>query len=406
MQVFVFDLMPYTRHFDEFKAERLIPYPLPGRHFDPEIAAKTYDDSIRLWAEMDRLGFDGVGLNEHHTTVHGMMNSPNMMAAVGAQHTRNLKFLQLGNLLPLHNPLRIAEEIAMADCMSHGRMLAGFARGNQREYGVFQVKMSESRARFEEAFEIIMKAWTEEVFSYEGQFWSFKDISIWPRPFQQPHPPLWMPFTGSKELIEWAAKYDMSAVLPSGAEGVTADMVGYFAKALAAQGRTIRPNQLGLLVDAWVSDSQDAALKENGPNFLYFNQTLWHHGSLAGVREPNRGGYVTSNSYDYIRPENRASAGMDREKIRRTEMSDIERRVREGELAWGSPKEVADHLIGLGERSGANVLVLNLNLGAVPGELMMEEIQRFGRDVLPLLHAHEVKQVPAATLALGGIAAE
>ena len=396
MKVFVFDLMPYARHFDEFKAERLIPYPLPGKHFDPEVAAKTYDDSIALWKEMDRLGFDGVALNEHHTTVHGMMNSPNMMAAVGATHTKNLKFLQLGNLIPLHNPLRIAEEIAMADCMSHGRVLAGFARGNTREYGVFQVKMSESRARFEEAFEIILKAWTEEVFSYEGQFWSYRDISIWPRPFQQPHPPIWLPFTGSKETIEWAGKYNLGAVLPSGHAGVTADMVGYFAKSLRSHGHTIKPDQIGLLVDAWVADSKDAALKENGPYFLYFNQTLWHHGSLAGVREPNRGGYVTSTSYDYIRPENRAGAGMDREKIRRTEMRDIAHRVETNELAWGSPREVANHLIGLGEQSGANVMAVNLNLGAVPGELMMEQIRRFGRDVLPLLHAHEVKRVPAA----------
>jgi alkanesulfonate monooxygenase SsuD/methylene tetrahydromethanopterin reductase-like flavin-dependent oxidoreductase (luciferase family) len=399
MKVFVFDLMPYARHFDEFKADRLIPYPLPGRHFDPEVAARTYADSIALWKEMDRLGFDGVGLNEHHTTVHGMMNAPNMMAAVGAQHTERLKFLQLGNLIPLHNPLRIAEEIAMADCMSRGRLLAGFARGNQREYGVFQVKMSESRARFEEAFEIILKAWTEEVFSYEGKFWSFKDIAIWPRPYQQPHPPIWIPFTGSKETIDWAAKYDLGAVLPTFSRGVTRDMVGYFAKSLAAHGRAIRPDQIGLLTDAWVADSQDAALAENGPYFLYFNQTLWHHGSLAGIREPNRGGYVTATSYDYIKPENRASAGMDREKIRRTEMTDIEARVRSGHLAWGSPKEVADHLIELGEYTGANVLVVNLNLGAVPGELMLEQVRRFGRDVLPRLHAHQVTRVPAAAMA-------
>jgi alkanesulfonate monooxygenase SsuD/methylene tetrahydromethanopterin reductase-like flavin-dependent oxidoreductase (luciferase family) len=399
MKVFVFDLMPYARHFDEFKAERLIPYPLPGKHFDPEVAAKTYADSIQQWKELDRLGFDGLGLNEHHTTVHGMMNAPNMMAAVAAQHTEKLKFMQLGNLLPLHNPLRIAEEVAMADCMSRGRVLAGFARGNTREYGVFQVKMSESRERFEEAFDIIMKAWTTEVFSHEGKYWSFKDISIWPRPFQQPHPPIWVPFTGSKETIEWAAKHNLSAVLPAGAKGVTQDMVGYFAKSLAAHGHKIKPDQVGLLTDAWVADSKEAALKQNGPNFLYFNQTLWHHGSLAGVAEPNRGGYVTSTSYDYIKPENRKHAGMDREKIRRTEMKDIEERVHSGHLAWGSPQEVADHLIEVGEAAGANVLVLNFNLGAVPHELMMEQIRRFGRDVLPKLHAHKVKTVPAAAMA-------
>ena len=100
---------------------------------------------------MDKLGFDGVGLNEHHTTPHGLMNSPNMMAAVGAQRTKKLKFLMLGNLVPLHNPLRIAEELAMADCMSRGRILSGFARGVPREYNVYGVPMAESRARFEEA---------------------------------------------------------------------------------------------------------------------------------------------------------------------------------------------------------------------------------------------------------------
>ena len=139
---------------------------------------------------MDRLGFDGVGLNEHHTTPHGLMNSPNMMAAVGAQHTKNLKFLLLGNLLPLHNPLRIAEELAMADCMSRGRILSGFARGVPREYNVYNVPMSESRARFEEAVDIVLKAWTEDVFNYQGKFWSYKDISIWPRPFSSRYPPV------------------------------------------------------------------------------------------------------------------------------------------------------------------------------------------------------------------------
>ena len=183
---------------------------------------------------MDKLGYDGVGLNEHHTTPHGLMNSPNMMAAVGAQRTKKLKFLLLGNLVPLHNPLRIAEELAMADCLSRGRILSGFARGVPREYNVYSVSMGESRARFEEAVDIILKAWTEPMFSYQGKFWSYKDIAIWPRPFQQPHPPVWVPFTGSKETIEWAGKHNFSAVIPDHHRGLTQDIVGYFAKQLAA----------------------------------------------------------------------------------------------------------------------------------------------------------------------------
>src|SRR5205085_2785411 len=213
VKVFLFDLLPYDTHFDQYKADRHLPYPLPGDHFDPEVGARTFREHIEISREIDRLGFDGVGLNEHHTTPHGLMNSPNMMAAVGAQHTKNLKFLLLGNLLPLHNPLRIAEELAMADCLSHGRILSGFARGVPREYKVYNVPMSESRARFEEALEVIRKAWTEDVFSHQGTFWKFKDIAIWPRPYQAPHPPIWIPFTGSKETIECAAAGNFGAAI-------------------------------------------------------------------------------------------------------------------------------------------------------------------------------------------------
>ena len=134
---------------------------------------------------MDRLGYDGVGLNEHHTTPHGLMNSPNMMAAAGAQRTKKLKFFILGNLLPLHNPLRIAEELAMADCISRGRIMAGFARGVPREYKVYDVPMAESRARFDEALAVILQGLDRRrTFSHEGKFWKYKDIAIWPRPYQ------------------------------------------------------------------------------------------------------------------------------------------------------------------------------------------------------------------------------
>ena len=160
MKVFVFDLLAYGKHFDQYKQTKYLPYPLGTDHYDREVAAETYEQHLQVWEEMDKLGFDGVGLNEHHTTPHGLMNSPNMMAAVAAQRTKKLKFLMLGNLVPLHNPLRIAEELAMADTMSRGRILSGFARGVPREYNVYGVPMSESRARFEEAVDIMMRVGT------------------------------------------------------------------------------------------------------------------------------------------------------------------------------------------------------------------------------------------------------
>src|SRR5919204_38353 len=112
-----------------------------------------------------------------------------------------------------------------------GRLISGFARGIPREHMVYNVSLAESRARFEEAWEIIKRAWTEEVFSYQGRFWSYKDVSIWPRPVQQPHPPVWVPVTASKETLEWAARENVpitpgaNATMP-----VRQDMVRYYAQ--------------------------------------------------------------------------------------------------------------------------------------------------------------------------------
>ena len=161
MKVFVFDLLAYGKQLEHLKAGNELPYPLARKHFEADVAARTYAEHLQAWEEMDRLGYDGVGFNEHHCSPYGLMNSPNLMAAAAAQRTHRLKLLIYGNLLPLHEPLRLAEELAMLDCMSGGRLISGFARGIPREYQVHHVPLSDSRARFEEAFEIITRAWAE-----------------------------------------------------------------------------------------------------------------------------------------------------------------------------------------------------------------------------------------------------
>ena len=160
MKVFVFDLLAYGEQLEHLKVGNELPYPLPNKYFNPEVAARTYAEHLEAWEELDRLGYDGVGFNEHHCSPYGLMNSPNLLAAAAAQRTKNLKLLIYGNLLPLHEPLRLAEELAMLDCMSNGRLISGFARGIPREYQVHNVPLAQSRARFEEAFNIITRAWS------------------------------------------------------------------------------------------------------------------------------------------------------------------------------------------------------------------------------------------------------
>src|SRR5262249_46487551 len=117
MKVFVFDLLAYGENLDHLKTGSELPYPLSKRHFRSDVAVRTYAEHLDAWEEMDRLGYDGVGFNEHHCSPYGLMNSPNLMAASAAQRTKKLKLLIYGNLLPLHEPLRLAEELAMLDCL-------------------------------------------------------------------------------------------------------------------------------------------------------------------------------------------------------------------------------------------------------------------------------------------------
>src|SRR5262252_7782807 len=242
MKVFVFDLLPYGEWLEELMVGGVLPYPLPKRHFKAEVAVRTYAEHLAAWEEMDRLGYDGVGFNEHHCSPYGLMNSPNLMAAAAAQRTQNLKLLIYGNLLPLHEPLRLAEELAMIDCLSNGRLISGFARGIPREYQVHNVPLAESRARFEEAYDIVTRTWTEDVFSYQGKFWSYKDVAIWPRPVQQPRPEIWIPIVGSQESIEFAARHNIPISPGLGCSGLRDDIIRHFATCLAAAGHRLTPN--------------------------------------------------------------------------------------------------------------------------------------------------------------------
>ena len=347
MKVFVFDLLAYGEQLDHLKIGNELPYPLAKQHFKPEVAARTYAEHLDAWEELDRLGYDGVGFNEHHCSPYGLMNSPNLLAAAAAQRTKNLKLLIYGNLLPLHEPLRLAEELAMLDCMSNGRLISGFARGIPREYQVHNVPLAESRARFEEAFDIITRAWSEEVFSYRGQFWSYEDAALWPRPLQQPRPPIWMPIVGSKELIEFAAAarsadhprprplaraarrhHPLLRALPR--TGRPPDHAG---PSLARHQRLCRPQQ-----------GRGGA--RNGPYHLYFNRTLFSHGNFTETSRQRETGYSSEASTDYVRPENLRAAQFAREDFRNLTIGRCRAPGRGDAVGHGRGSDPADHRRG------------------------------------------------------------
>jgi alkanesulfonate monooxygenase SsuD/methylene tetrahydromethanopterin reductase-like flavin-dependent oxidoreductase (luciferase family) len=396
MKIFVFDLLPYGENLEHLKnGATELPWPLGKQFFKPEVAVKTYAEHLDAWEELDELGYDGVAFNEHHTSPYGLMNSPNLLAASAAQRTKRLKLLIYGNLLPVHDPLRLAEELSMLDCLSNGRIISGFARGIPREHNVYNVPLSESRARFEEAWEIIRRAWTEEVFSYEGRFWTYRNVALWPRPVQQPHPPVWVPVTGSKETIEWAGRNNIP-ITPGmgGHRGVREDVIRYYARQLEQHGHHITPGHLVIPADVYVADTKEQAVQEAAPYALYFNRTLFSHGNITERDLQAQAGYVSNQSQDYLRAENLQFVSGSRERYRGMTLDGVRQQAEH--MPWGTPDEIVERITSAADHAGANQVTVNLNRGAMPHEMFMHQIRRFASEVLPRLQAHEVTRVPLA----------
>jgi alkanesulfonate monooxygenase SsuD/methylene tetrahydromethanopterin reductase-like flavin-dependent oxidoreductase (luciferase family) len=375
VQVFVFDLLPYAEPLDDLVHGSALPYPLGKSHFKPEVAVRTYAEHLEAWELMDRLGYDGVGFNEHHTSPYGLMNSPNLMASAASQRTKRLKLLIYGNLLPLHQPLRLAEELAMIDCLSNGRLIAGVARGIPREYAVHSIPMAQSRARFEEAFEIITRAWTEEVFSFEGKFHSYKDIALWPRPVQQPHPPIWIPSQGSGETIAWAShpsrKYTYLQTF-SPVDQLARFLALYYQQA-EKYGYQASTQQLGWATPVYVSDSDEAARREARPHIeAFYNKFL--RMPVEMLLPP---GYLSLASMQAVTDKIRsgpAAGGYT-----------IEDLSAKGMIICGSPDSVAQQLETYQKQVKFGKLIAMTQFGTLPHDLTVRSMELFARKVMPRL---------------------
>jgi alkanesulfonate monooxygenase SsuD/methylene tetrahydromethanopterin reductase-like flavin-dependent oxidoreductase (luciferase family) len=232
------------------------------------------------------------------------------------------------------------------------------------------------------------------VFTHEGRFWTFRDIACWPRPVQQPHPPVWTPITASKDSIEWAGRNNVPITPGVGSRGLQQDIIRYYAKCLAQAGHAITPGHLNIAANVYVADSKAQAVRENAPYYLYFNRTLYSHGNVTETSIQRTTGYVASDALDYIRPENLPSAARAREDFRNMTLADVERQAET--MPWGTPDEVAERIIAAAESAGAGTVQLQMNRGAMPSDMFLEQIRRFAAHVLPRLQGHQITVVPAA----------
>ena len=160
---------------------------------------------------MDRTGYDCVWLAEHHFNTYSVCPSINVMAAHVAARTRTLRIGMAVSLAAFYQPLRLAEEVALIDVLSGGRVNWGAGRGFDRaEFAAFGVPVDESSDRFRECVEIVLEAWRSERLHYEGRFWQFDGVEVLPKPLQTPHPPVWLAATSLDSIRRAAEKgYDI-----------------------------------------------------------------------------------------------------------------------------------------------------------------------------------------------------
>jgi alkanesulfonate monooxygenase SsuD/methylene tetrahydromethanopterin reductase-like flavin-dependent oxidoreductase (luciferase family) len=227
-----------------------------------------FHDFVEFNVEAEALGYCATFLVEHHFTGWNQVSATLQLLTWLAARTTTLRLGTAVLVLPWHNPVLLAEQAATLDLMSGGRLDFGVGKGYRHtEFEGFCIPPEQAQARFDEAIEVILKAWTtRERFSHEGRFWRFKDIVVEPPPKQAPHPPLWMG-AGSPASIKRAAQHSYNLILDQFASApVLGERIALFQAECAAHGRRYSPMQIVVARDMFVVDDErgrEAAIERN-----------------------------------------------------------------------------------------------------------------------------------------------
>jgi alkanesulfonate monooxygenase SsuD/methylene tetrahydromethanopterin reductase-like flavin-dependent oxidoreductase (luciferase family) len=233
---------------------------LPNKLYDPKIGAELYHRYFDEWQLADELGLN-VMVNEHHSTATNLNPSGAVVLGVLARITKRARILMLG--LPIANrrdPVRVAEEMAMVDNYSRGRLEVGFVRGVPYEISATNSKPVRMAERMQEAHDLILKAWTthDGPFNWEGRFFQHRQVNIWPRPYQQPHPPVWVTCK-SPSQIDWVADQGHVAATFLTGFDETKKIFDRYRQRRAAKGLTTGEDRLAYAALIYVGETDEKA---------------------------------------------------------------------------------------------------------------------------------------------------
>ena len=344
-------------------------WPVPTATYSTDVAERSIDASLDQFELADQLGFDWVTVAEHHFAPMSLTPNPMVMAGALTQRVKHAKIALLGANIPILNPVRVAEEFAMLDAMTGGRVVAGMLRGTSNEYVTYATNPAESRERFEEALELIVRAWTEPVpFGWQGRYFEYRAISIWPRPVQKPHPPIFMSGS-SPESGEFAARRHLSLGFAVTTLPLAARAAAYYRQqASSVYGWEPTPDNVLYRLSVHVADSDAQAMEDL---------------TASGAGEV-RAGFALSNRALDDAVASVGYYGRDAENQRgRLRPHDLRSRLELGQLLAGGPETVVEQIRHIHAELGAGIL--DLIFQPVGRDKVNKAIELFGTKVLPAI---------------------
>jgi alkanesulfonate monooxygenase SsuD/methylene tetrahydromethanopterin reductase-like flavin-dependent oxidoreductase (luciferase family) len=351
-----------------------------NRHFDPVAGSRLYNQYIEDYVYAEECGADGIMLNEHHNAPFCMQAKCNVFASILAAVTKRVKIVLLGNPLPLaENPVRLAEELAMIDMISKGRLVSGFVRGGGQEQLATGVNPAYNRERFEEAHDLVVKAWTQTgPFRWEGTHYQHRVVNPWAVPLQKPYPRVWIPGVLSKETVIWAAKKRYPYIALNTAIDATRTIWDLYSKSAAEAGYTAGPENFGYLIRVHVQDNEEKALRNA-------RQFMWMQGEFTGLAHP-----VWANPSGYFSPSGRrgfVEFAVGRAKNPRGQPT-FEEQVANTMIVAGTPDQVIARLKWLIEQTRPGIMGMWAVDGTVSPEDTRTCIRLLCQEVMPAVREH------------------
>jgi alkanesulfonate monooxygenase SsuD/methylene tetrahydromethanopterin reductase-like flavin-dependent oxidoreductase (luciferase family) len=369
--------MPYAHLPQDHKKYDTTWVRFPNAFYDPAKGKALYERYLSELVLADRLGFDALVVNEHHNAPYSMMAAPNLIAAALIPQTTRARICVWGTPPNLMLPNRLAEEYAMLDVMSGGRLEVAFPLGTGMEYWANPVNPATAREKFRESLRIILQAWTADgPTTHYGDHYTYRYLNPWPRPMQRPHPPCYIVGTGSPETIDIAAQYGFGYASVFVTQERARELNQNLRQQAEKYGHKIRSEQLPILSFIYVAETDEQAERE------YV-------------------GHFESHFTDFLRttPQYLAPPGylsVEQLKIRAAAADklhggfDFDAIAKSFFIAVGSPRKVADTMVRWSEAMQSTHFNCIMHVADMPHWKTVKNLTLFAEEVMPRLRSQEI----------------